>query len=419
MLVQPEPNIPENIPVSLLTGMRIVEVSSFVAAPLGGMTLAQLGAEVIRIDPIGGGSDRDRWPLSPSGTSLYWAGLNKGKRSITADFRSSEGRELVTRLITAPGPEAGIVLTNQTSRSWLSYERLAASRSDLIYVGIRGRHDGSAAVDYTVNAETGFPYVTGPPEHSGPVNHVLPAWDMACGLHAALAILAADRQRRRTGDGQQVHLALADVALAMAGHLGFLAEAQVSGIDRDKVGNHLYGSFARDFVTADNQRVMVVALTPRHWEDLVAVTGLTEAVAALETSLKADFAIESDRFRHREVLTGLLTPWFASRTLPELYEALAKTSVLWSPYRTFTDLTVAGGEALRSNPMMNDIDQPGVGHHLAPGSPLSFAGHARRPAEPAPQLGEHTDTILRHVLGLSHVELAQLHAQSVIGEPRD
>lgn len=309
------------------------------------------------------------------------------------------------------------MLTNQAGRPWLSYDKLAARREDLIYVGIQGRHDGSAAVDYTVNAETGFPHVTGPPEHSGPVNHVLPAWDMACGLHAALAILAADRKRGRSGHGEQVHLALADIALAMAGNLGFLAEAQVSGVDRGKVGNHLYGSFARDFATADNHRIMVVALTPRHWADLVAVTGLTETITALETTLEADFSSEGDRFRHREVLTALLEPWFADRTLLEVQDALARTSVLSSPYRSFTDLTADGGETLRTNPMMNDIDQPGVGEHLAPGSPLSPAGRARQSAEPAPQLGEHTDTVLSDVLGLSTTELAQLHARAVVGEP--
>lgn len=404
--------------MSLLTGMRVVEVSSFVAAPLGGMTLAQLGAEVIRVDPLGGGPDRQRWPLADSGTSMYWAGLNKGKRSVTADFRSAEGRDLVARLITAPGPDAGIVLTNQGSRPWLSYEALAARRADLVHVGIDGRHDGSPAVDYTVNAETGFPHVTGPPEHAGPVNHVLPAWDVACGLHAALALLAADRQRRRTGQGQQVRLALADIALAMAGNLGFLAEAQVGGVDRGKVGNHLYGSFARDFATADDHRVMVVALTPRHWADLVAVTGLTETVGAVETGLGADFSTEGDRYRHREVLTALLEPWFADRRVSEVEEALGGTSVLWSRYRSFTDLTANGAEALRANPMMDTVDQPGIGEHLAPGSPLSLAGHVRQPAQPAPQLGEHTGAVLGELLGMSTTDLAELQDQKVIGEPR-
>src|SRR5215510_7547073 len=102
-----------------LAGLRILEISSFVAAPLGGMTLAQLGAEVIRIDPVDGAGDTRRWPLAPSGVSLYWTGLNKGKRSVALDFRSAEGRRIVADLVAASGPDGGIVLTNAVGRNWL------------------------------------------------------------------------------------------------------------------------------------------------------------------------------------------------------------------------------------------------------------------------------------------------------------
>jgi 2-methylfumaryl-CoA isomerase len=103
----------------MLEGLRILEISSFVAAPLGGMTLAQLGAEVIRVDPIGGAPDVRRWPLAPSGASIYWAGLNKGKRSVTVDLRSVRGGEILARL----AAETGIVLTNAARPS---YDLLAA-----------------------------------------------------------------------------------------------------------------------------------------------------------------------------------------------------------------------------------------------------------------------------------------------------
>src|SRR5579862_8985044 len=114
-----------------LSGLRVIEVATFVAGPLGGMTLAQLGADVIRIDPPGGSADYTRWPVAASGMSLYWTGLNKAKRSLCVDFRSAEGRELVTRLIAEPGPGGGIVLTN-TDRSWLGYQALSKVRPDLI-----------------------------------------------------------------------------------------------------------------------------------------------------------------------------------------------------------------------------------------------------------------------------------------------
>jgi 2-methylfumaryl-CoA isomerase len=403
-----------------LAGLRVIEVATFVAGPLGGMTLAQLGAEVIRIDPPGGSADYTRWPLAASGTSLYWTGLNKGKRSLVADFRSPEGRDLITRLVAESGPGGGIVLTN-AGRPWLSYEALSQVRPDLIHLRIDGLHDGQPAVDYTVNASTGFPLVTGPEEHAGPVNHVLPAWDVACGLYAAIAILSAERQRQVTGAGQQISVALEDVALATAGNLGFLAEAEVNGVSRRRVGNHLYGSFARDFATRDGHRVMVVALTGRHWADLVAAAGITGPVSALEQALGADFSAEQDRYAYRDSLAGLLQRWFGEHDLDQVRAALAPASTLWSVYRSFRD--VAESDDVRANPLMGLIDQPGVGRYHAPGSPISTgpvatgAAGDRAPAR-APLLGEDTTEILRADLGLSDENITELLKRgAVAGAP--
>src|ERR1700692_3363023 len=96
----------------LLEDLRVVEFSAFVAAPLGGMTMAQMGAEVIRIDPLAGGIDHNRWPVTDTGGSLYWAGLSKAKLSVALALNKPKGRELAKAIATAPGPDAGIVLTN-------------------------------------------------------------------------------------------------------------------------------------------------------------------------------------------------------------------------------------------------------------------------------------------------------------------
>jgi 2-methylfumaryl-CoA isomerase len=391
-----------------LTGLRIVEVSMFVAAPLGGMTLAQLGAEVVRVDPLGGAADHTRWPLSGSGTSLYWTGLNKVKRSAAVDLRSAEGQELVTRLICESGPGGGIVLTNTVGRSWLSYEVLVRRRPDVICLQIEGNADGSAAVDYTVNASHGFPLLTGPAEHAGPVNHVLPAWDVACGLYAAIGLLAAERRRTITGQGQELRLALSDVALATAGNLGFLAEAQL-GQHRARLGNYLYGGFGRDFVSRDGRRFMLVTLTSRHWRDLVTATGLGQTVTAVENSLGVDFTLESDRYQYRELLAALLQRWSGERDFADVRAVLDGSSVLWSPYQSFGEL--AEGGQLRANPLMGTVDQPGVGPHLAPGSPIR-AGE--RVVERAPVLGEHTDMILAAWLGLGSDEIRALHERGTV-----
>ncbi|MEC8391289.1 MAG: CoA transferase, partial [Actinomycetota bacterium] len=218
-----------------LIGMRVIEGSAFVAAPSGGMTLAQLGAEVIRFDPIGGGLDYKRWPLTDDGQSLYWAGLNKGKKSIQVDFRSEEGQELLKALITASGEDAGYFLTNFPAEGWLSFDELKKRRKDLIMLNIVGNHDGSTALDYTINSAMGYPSVTGPEEYDGVINHVLPAWDIVCGQTAAIGLLAAGRHRDRTSEGQLIKLALSDVALSAVAALGHIAEAQILNSERERI----------------------------------------------------------------------------------------------------------------------------------------------------------------------------------------
>jgi 2-methylfumaryl-CoA isomerase len=399
--------------IAPLDGLTVLEVSSFVAAPLGGMTLAQLGADVIRVDPVGGAADVGRWPLAPSGVSLYWTGLNKGKRSVTLNFRDRQGQDLLGQLLAASGPGGGIVLTN-AGQGWLGYPALAGIRPDLIHLQIQGHRDGRRAVDYTVNAATGFPFITGPEGLEGPVNHVLPAWDVACGLYAAIGLLAAERRRARTGAGSAITLALADVALAVAGHLGYLAEVQVNGTERPRIGNHLYGGLARDFATADGERVMVIVLTRRHFADLAAATGLDGVFAELERLLGADFGEEGDRYRHRQVIAALLEPWFAGRALAEVERGLAGTSVLWSRYRRFTDLVTDG--TLAASPLLAEIDQPGVGRLLAPGSPLATDGTTG--PRPAPALGADTAAVLTGLLGLSADDIWALTERGIIGGPR-
>src|SRR5947208_5638594 len=216
----------------ILRGLRVVELSAFVAAPLAGATLASLGAEVVRIDPPGGGVDANRWPLHGE-RSLYWAGLNQGKRSVNLDTRTEKGREVATRLVAA----AGMALTNLPTAGWSSYERLSGVRPDLIMAVLTGNPDGSTAVDYTVNAAVGFPFVTGPEGWQGPVNHVLPAWDALTGYLLVTGLLAAELHRARTGQGQLLRLSLADVALSTASSLAFIAEAPLTDAPRGRFGN--------------------------------------------------------------------------------------------------------------------------------------------------------------------------------------
>jgi 2-methylfumaryl-CoA isomerase len=397
----------------ILEGLRVIEGSAFVAAPLGGMTLAQNGADVIRFDQIGGGLDHERWPLAANGESLFWAGLNKAKRSIALDLRSGEGRELATALIA----ESGLFLTNFPARGWLDYDRLTARRADLIMIALTGNPDGTSEVDYTVNPATGFPWATGPRNLSEPLNSVLPAWDVAMGTLAAFGLLAAERHRSRTGEGQLVKLALSDVAFAMVGNLGRIAEAQLGGRDQPKDGNYLYGAFGHDFETRDRRRLMIVALTGRQWRALQEVTGIEEACRKIEEATGHDLSTEAGRYEGRDFIAALLRPWFAARDLATVRELFAGTAVSWGPYQTFRQLVTEDPRASTANPLFEKVEQAGVGRYLMPGSPLWFDALEREPVGPAPKLGEHTEEILAGVLRLDAAEIGRLVDAGVAAVP--
>lgn len=406
-------------PSGPLAGLRILDLSTYVAGPSGTMALSQLGAEVIRIDPIGGATDTSRLPVGPDGTSLYWAGLNQGKRSVEINLRSSEGRDLVGRLLAGSGPSGGILVTNAVGQGWLSWEELVPYRADLILVKILGRPDGKPAVDYTVNCEVGLPLMTGPTDIDRPVNHVLPAWDLLTGLHAALAILVAERNRARTGEGQSLTVALSDVAVTAMAQLGFVADVTVNGQGRLRDGNYLYGSYGCDFATADRQRVMVVALTQRHWRHLVELTGVGETIGALERSLGIDLGDEDTRYRYREVLSALMTPWFATRTLAELKGALDGSNVLWGPYRTIDDLVRDPDSLLGMSQVMGEVDHPRLGRYPAPRCVVVDERGSEAQIRRAPVLGEDTESVLTSLLGLDPLALGRLVEAGTIGGAGD
>jgi 2-methylfumaryl-CoA isomerase len=400
----------------LLRDLRIVEISAFVAAPLGGMTMAQLGAEVIRIDPIGGGIDHRRWPVTKDGASLYWAGLNKAKRSLALALDRPEGREIARALVTAPGSGAGILLTNLPPLRGLDFAGLKAARADVIVLRLVGNRDGSAAVDYTVNAASGFPLVTGP-GGGMPINHVLPAWDIAAGLYLATGLLAAERHRARTGEGQEVVAALSDVMLATVGNLGYIGDVQVNGRARPAIGNDLYGSFGRDFATADGRRVMIIALTPRQWRALGETTGLADRLAMVGAMMEVDLDTEAGRYEARDMIAALLARWCAGHSLDEIRRTFAGTGVLWGQFQDFRQLVQDDPRCSAANPLFAEVEQPGIGRYLTPGLPLDFAAAPRLPPDPAPRLGEHTDLVLTEVLGLSSAEIGRLHDDGIVGRP--
>jgi len=398
----------------VLDGLRIIELSAFVAAPSCGLALAQLGADVIRIDPPGGNMDIGRLPLAASGRSIYWASLNRGKRSVEIDLRKPDGQRLVREMLVRSGPAGGILLTNLPLAGGLAYEAIVAERPDVIVVQLTGSPDGRNALDYTVNCAVGFPFLTG--DGRGPVNHVLPAWDVIAGLTLATALLAAERRRRETGEGQLVKLALSDVGMATTMNLGYTGEVEVNGTERQADGNFLYGAYGDVFRTKDGRYVMVVAISDRQWQALAGATGLQSAIAAAAQSLGLSLDDEAGRYAARELISAFFRPWFAQRTAADLEAVLRDRSILWGVYRTVAQMLAEDPRFSETNPMFARITHPEVGAFLTASTPATFSNAPRVPPQPGPLLGTHTDAVLTELAALPQAEIDRLRAAGVVGK---
>jgi 2-methylfumaryl-CoA isomerase len=398
----------------LLKGLRVVEGSAFVAAPTCGLYLAQMGAEVIRFDAIGGGPDFRRWPLADNGSSLYWEGLNKGKKSVALNLSSPAGREIAQRLATAAGDDAGLFVTNFPVDGFLSYEALRKLRADLICVRVMGWADGSQGMDYTINAALGLPQMTGPADDPRPVNHVLAAWDLLTGAYCAFALVSALLARTRDGRGRELRVPLSDVGAATMANLGFTAETMLSGAQRPRMGNDIFGAFGRDFTTKDGRILMLLAITPKQWSKALEVLGLAAVIAAVEAELGVSFATDEGlRFTHRGRLYPLFEQAFAQRTAAELAPAFDAGGVTWGAYQPL-EAALGDPRLYKDNPAFETVRHPSGLSYAAPGAMATIPQAERGAVRPAPRLGQHTEEVLAEVLGMSAGEIAKLHDEGVV-----
>lgn len=397
----------------LLHDLSIIEVSSFVASPTAGLYCAQMGAEVIRVDHSGGGLDYDRFMLTREGRSLSWENLNRAKKSVALDLRSGEGRELCVEL----AGKTGQCITNLPEKSFLSHAAMQAARKHdpegLVSVRIMGWHDGRQAMDFTVNAASGYPLMTGPeewdPETAPPISQPLPAWDFITGAYCAFALMSALHNRAATGQGAEMRVPLGDVAIGTLANSGTMAEMLYRGGDRQRLGNAIWGAFGRDFQARDGVRFMVAALTPKQWKGLVDAFEVAGAIAALEVKLGVDFnSGDRVRFENRAPLFDIFQTAAQAEDYATLAQRMAAHGCTFEKYRSHY-------EAARDPVLVGD--NPLFG--LSPANPSGFEYPATRsfanmpgreigdPA-PAPYLGQHSEEVLAEKLGLSSGAIARL-----------
>ena len=393
----------------LLSGLSIIEASSFVASPTAGLYCAQMGAEVIRVDHKAGGLDYDRYMLTKEGRSLSWENLNRAKKSVALDLRSGEGRELLVEL----SAKTGNLITNLPERSFLSHGAIAARRPDLVSVRIMGWHDGRQAMDFTVNAASGYPLMCGPedwdPATAPPVNQVLPAWDFVTGAYCAFALLAGLRHRDASGEGSEIRVPLGDVAIGTMANSGAMAEMLYRGDDRERLGNAIWGAFGRDFRSRDGVRFMVAALTAKQWDGLVAAFDLADEIAELENELNVRFADgDRPRFEHRHRLFELFGTRSQTYDWHALSDRLTQHGTTFERYRTMHE-AANDAELVTENPLFGPSPANPSGFEYP--ATRSFANIPTLDAglpRAAPYLGQHTEEVLADRLGLASGAIGDL-----------
>ena len=401
----------------LLSGLSVIEVSSFVASPTIGLYCAQMGAEVIRVDQIGGGLDYNRYMQTTEGRSLSWENLNRAKKSVALDLGSPQGRELVAELARVTGQ----LVTNVPEQSFLSHARLAAGRADMITVRIMGWPDGRQAMDFTVNAASGYPLMTGPVDlvdadgQVPPINQVLPAWDFITGAYGAFALLAALRHRDATGLGGEVRIPLGDVAIGTLANSGAMAEMLYRGGDRERLGNAIWGAFGRDFLSRDGLRFMVAALTGKQWAALVQGFAIADGVAALEAQHGLRFAAsDHNRFTHRDALFTLIQNAASALDYTEIAKRLTAAGATYERYRTAYE-AARDPMLVTENPLFGPSPaNPSGFAYPAAGPFANLPGQDRGPPCAAPFLGEHSEEVLATRLGLSSADIGKLIDAGVV-----
>ncbi len=398
----PGPQRPSH-PPGPLAGLRVLELSRILAGPFATMQLADLGADVIKVEVPGSGDETRRWgpPFAADGTAAYFQAVNRNKRAITLDLGHPLARELARRLALAADVVVDNFLPGRMARFGLDHDTLAAANPRLVTCSISGYgSDGPAAgrpgFDFLVQAEGGLMSITGQPDGE-PTKVGVAIADLAAGLFAAIGILAALRRRERTGRGSRVEVPLLDA------QVGLLANQAmnwlVGGVTPGRMGN-AHPSIApyESYRTADGALAIGVG-TDRQFARLAAAVELAEAAQ------DPRFASNAGRVAHREELKRALEARLARHPRAVWLERLAAAGVPAAPINSIPEVF--------ADPLLRERLVVEVGGVPQVRSPLRVDGEPALVDRPPPALGQDTEAVLRS-LGLDDHALARLRADGAI-----
>jgi crotonobetainyl-CoA:carnitine CoA-transferase CaiB-like acyl-CoA transferase len=393
-----------------LEGIRVLDLSRMYGGPMCTMLLAELGAEVVKVEIPGGGDGvRNLAPQTEGLEGYPFIILNRGKLGVTLNLASLEGRRMCRELV----GRCDILVENFTPGVMdglgLSYEELRMDHPGLVYASISGfGHTGPSrtqvAFDTVIQAMGGLISVNGQP--NSPPTKVGPAIaDFLGGLYATIAILAALQHRNRTGEGQQIDISMQDCVWAMTA-IQHLPLYLTTGQDPPRLGNRMIEVTPFNIYPARDGYIVIAIVTVGQWQRLLEVIGREDLKDVPE------YASQVDRIDHIDEIDEILEEWTRQRTVDEMIEVLRASDLPCAPVPTFSQ--VANDPQLASRAMQVEVDQTISGRVTVPGSPFKMTQTPGDATRPAPFLGQHNADVYTRLLGLDQSEIDRLQGDGVI-----
>jgi crotonobetainyl-CoA:carnitine CoA-transferase CaiB-like acyl-CoA transferase len=403
------------MPSTALAGIRVLDLSRILAAPLATQLLADLGAEVIKVERPGSGDDSRTYgpPFAPgpegdrTDTAAFYLSCNRNKRSVTVNHASTEGQELIRALAARSDVLVENFRTGTLAKYGLDHESLRALNPRLVYLSVTGfgqtgPYADRPGYDGIFQAMSGMMSVSGHPEE--PMKVGVSMIDILTGLYASTAVLAALRHRDLTGEGQFIDLSLLDCGLASLSH--FAMNYLVSGEVPQRRGNGGYGGIPSQAFPCKDKPIFLVAGNDKQFAAFCA--------AADRTDLLQDerFATTSARIAHREEILPVLAAILRTRTRDEWLTVLDAHDVPAGPYNEMPE--VFADPQIQHRGMLIEVDDPASGQLPMLANPIRFTATPVKGYAPPPALGEHTDEVLTGLAGLTKDQLARLRTRGVV-----
>ena len=396
----------------MLAGLRILTVSQFGAGPFGTQLLADLGAEIIKIEDgaVGGDVARHVGPYAGDHDSLYFQSFNRGKKSITLDLKHPDGQAVLRDLARVSHAVYNNLRGDLPAKLGLTYAALADVNPAIVCCslsgfGATGPRAAEPAFDYLIQGYAGWMSVTGEPD--GPPGKCgVSVVDFAGGYASVAALMAGLWDAQRTGVGRDIDISLLDTAVSMLSYVAIWALNRDWQAERVAESGHQSLVPAQNFPTRDGW-IVVFCNKEKFWEALVAVLELPEIAR------DPRFASFADRRAHKDALLPRLRARFAERTTADWLERL-RGRVPCAPVNTIAQALDV--EQVRARGMIVEVEHPTLGVLREVASPVRTAGAVTAPAA-APGLGQHTDEVLADLLGYAPARIEALRASGALGKP--